>query len=55
MQVKWHKKTHQKLPKTFTETYHAETRVIDKENFREFVKIEEKDTALRNKNSNIQH
>jgi predicted AAA+ superfamily ATPase len=39
-EFKWQKKKNQKLPKTFTETYHAEAKVIDVENFREFVKIE---------------
>ncbi len=38
-ELKWHKKKSQTLPKTFTETYNAETKVIDKENFREFVII----------------
>ena len=32
-------KKNAKLPKTFTETYNAESKVIDKENFREFIKI----------------
>ncbi|MFA5398487.1 MAG: ATP-binding protein, partial [Methanogenium sp.] len=34
-EFKWHKKRNQKLPKTFTETYNAQTKVIDRENFRE--------------------
>ena len=38
-EFKWNKKRKQKLPKTFTETYNAETSVIDRENFREFVII----------------
>ncbi|MDD2425901.1 MAG: ATP-binding protein [Bacteroidales bacterium] len=38
-EFKWHKKRNQKLPKTFTETYNAQTKVIDRENFREFVVI----------------
>lgn len=38
-EFKWDKKRIQKLPKTFTDTYNAETKVIDKNNFREFVKI----------------
>lgn len=38
-EFKWHKKKNQKLPKTFTETYKAVTKIIDIENFREFVKI----------------
>lgn len=36
-EFKWNKKKSQKLPKTFTETYNAESNVIDKNNFREFV------------------
>ena len=36
-EFKWKKKKNTKLPKTFTETYNAESNVIDKENFREFV------------------
>lgn len=39
-EFKWRKKKNQKLPKTFTETYNADTMIIDKENFREFVIIE---------------
>jgi uncharacterized protein len=38
-EFKWNKKKTQKLPKTFTETYNAESRIIDRENFREFVII----------------
>lgn len=38
-EFKWQKKKTQKLPRTFTETYNAETMVIDRENFREFVLI----------------
>jgi predicted AAA+ superfamily ATPase len=38
-EFKWNKKKNQKLPKTFTDTYNAESKVIDKENFREFVII----------------
>jgi len=38
-EFKWNKKKYQKLPKTFTETYNAESKVIDKSNFREFVII----------------
>lgn len=38
-EFKWKKKKNHKLPKTFTETYNAETSIIDKENFREFVII----------------
>jgi uncharacterized protein len=36
-EFKWQKKGNQKLPKTFTESYNATTKVIDRENFREFV------------------
>lgn len=36
-EFKWNKKTTTKLPKTFTETYKAESTVIDKNNFRDFV------------------
>lgn len=39
-EFKWKKKNNRKLPKTFTEAYRAETKIIDKENFREFVIIE---------------
>lgn len=38
-EFKWNKKKYQKLPKTFTHTYKAESKVIDKENFRDFVII----------------
>ena len=38
-EFKWMNKKNAKLPKTFTETYNAESKVIDKENFREFIKI----------------
>jgi uncharacterized protein len=38
-EFKWHKKKNEKLPKTFIESYDAEEKVIDKENFREFVII----------------
>lgn len=38
-EFKWIKKKNQKLPKTFTDTYKAESKVVDKENFREFVII----------------
>jgi hypothetical protein len=33
------KKKTQNLPKSFTATYNAEAKIIDWENFREFVKI----------------
>jgi len=39
-EFKWRKKNNQKLPITFTKTYNAETKIIDRDNFREFVKIE---------------
>jgi predicted AAA+ superfamily ATPase len=39
-EFKWRKKKNIKLPKIFTETYSAEGKVVDKENFREFVVIE---------------
>ena len=38
-EFKWLNRKNVKLPKTFTETYNAESNVIDKENFREFIKI----------------
>src|SRR6056297_3596238 len=38
-EFKWRKKNNQKFPKTFTKTYNAVTKIIDRENFREFVKI----------------
>ncbi|HPI44795.1 MAG TPA: ATP-binding protein [Tenuifilaceae bacterium] len=36
-EFKWNKKKSTRLPKTFVETYNAESNVIDKNNFREFV------------------
>lgn len=36
-EFKWNKKKTKKLPKTFTESYHAKSLIIDKTNFREFV------------------
>ena len=36
-EFKWHKKKTSRLPKTFVESYNAESNVIDKDNFREFV------------------
>lgn len=36
-EFKWNKKRTTKLPKTFVESYNAESNVIDKDNFREFV------------------
>ena len=38
-EFKWNKKRNTTLSKTFTKTYNAESVVIDKENFREFVVI----------------
>ncbi|MBN2164788.1 MAG: ATP-binding protein [Marinilabiliaceae bacterium] len=39
-EFKWNKKKTTKLPKTFVESYNAESNVIDKDNFREFVIID---------------
>ena len=36
-EFKWNNKKKARLPKTFIEAYHAESKVIDKNNFREFV------------------
>ena len=36
-EFKWNKKKTTRLPKTFVESYHAESNVIDRNNFREFV------------------
>ncbi len=36
-EFKWNKKKTTRLPKTFVESYRAESNVIDKDNFREFV------------------
>lgn len=41
-EFKWNKKKNPKLPKTFTDAYKAESKVINKENFREFVIINTK-------------
>jgi len=38
-EFKWKSKSKMKLPKTFVQTYNAETKIIDKNNFREFVVI----------------
>ncbi len=38
-EFKWNRKENQKLPKTFTDTYNAENKIIDRVNFREFVII----------------
>lgn len=37
-EIKWNKKNKVKIPKTFTETYNTEVKIIDQENFREFLK-----------------
>lgn len=36
-EFKWNKKKNTRLPKTFVESYNAESNVIDKDNFRDFV------------------
>lgn len=38
-EFKWNKKKNIRLPKTFVESYNAESNVIDKDNFRDFVII----------------
>jgi len=38
-EFKWKSKSRIKLPETFTKTYKAETKIIDRNNFREFVMI----------------
>jgi predicted AAA+ superfamily ATPase len=38
-EFKWNKKKNTRLPKTFIESYNAKSQVIDRENFREFVII----------------
>ena len=38
-EFKWKNRNKVKLPKTFTKTYNAESKVIDRNNFREFVRI----------------
>lgn len=38
-EFKWKAKPRLKLPKTFTETYSAHTKIIDRSNFRDFVII----------------
>jgi predicted AAA+ superfamily ATPase len=40
-EFKWKKRSKDKIPKSFLENYQAEARIIDKENFREFVMGEE--------------
>lgn len=37
-EIKWNKKNKIKIPKTFTQTYNSNVCIIDKENFREFLK-----------------
>jgi uncharacterized protein len=39
-EFKWNKKKTSRLPKTFVESYNAESNLIDKDNFREFVIIQ---------------
>lgn len=41
-EFKWNKKKNTRLPKTFTESYNAESMVIDKNNFRKFIIIDNK-------------
>ncbi|VAW28026.1 hypothetical protein MNBD_BACTEROID07-396, partial [hydrothermal vent metagenome] len=38
-EFKWNNKKKVKLPKTFIEAYNAESKVINRQNFREFVRI----------------
>jgi len=38
-EFKWKIKSKLKLPETFTKTYNAETKIINRKNFREFVVI----------------
>ncbi len=38
-EFKWNNRKKVKLPKTFIETYNAKSKVIDRKNFREFVRI----------------
>jgi len=38
-EFKWKAKSKKKLPETFVKTYSAETKVTDRNNFREFVII----------------
>jgi len=40
-EFKWKTKAKLKLPETFTKTYNAETKIIDRKNFREFVVIKQ--------------
>ena len=39
-QFKWNAKSKIKFPETFIKTYNPKTQIIDKNNFREFVKID---------------
>jgi len=43
-EFKWKKKKNTRLPRTFTESYNAQSKVIDRENFREFVVINNSST-----------
>ncbi len=47
-ELKWNKKKKQKLPKTFTETYNSKNKIVDKDNFREFVIIESEVRSQKN-------
>jgi hypothetical protein len=38
IEIKWNPKSKVKIPKTFTEAYNAEVKVITKDNFRDFLK-----------------
>ena len=38
-EFKWNNRRKMKLPKTFIEAYNAESKIIDRKNFREFVVI----------------
>lgn len=38
-EFKWNKKKNARLPKTFIDSYNAQSSIIDRENFREFVVI----------------
>ena len=39
-EFKWKAKSKVKLPETFVKTYNAQTKVVDRSNFREFIRIE---------------
>jgi predicted AAA+ superfamily ATPase len=45
-EFKWNKKKNARLPKTFIDSYKAQSIVIDRENFREFVVIHNDDNQL---------